>query len=200
MLPRHAGSHPAPRGALVSPPTPSAPARSPRCRAACRRALLLMLNTVRGGSASTLRRASVSALFLPSRRRRALPLTGALQERQGGVRLQMKRLRHAAGTLMCNTLRRFVWWLRVLAACRIELLALDQDRPSDAMRPLIERVRPCFPPQARLRANIRFKFHAMVTMLHSPRAACRPRSRNCRKPSTSLTMPNTGSGVCLRSA
>ncbi len=53
---------------------------------------------------------------------------------------------------------------------------------------------------ARLRANIRFRFHAMVTSLHSPRAASSPRSRNCRNPSTDLMMPNTGSGVCLRRA
>src|SRR5271168_4392669 len=50
------------------------------------------------------------------------------------------------------------------------------------------------------RANIRFRFHAMVTRLHSPRTLSRPRSRNWRNPSTDLMIPNTGSGVCLRSA
>ena len=48
-----------------------------------------------------------------------------------------------------------------------------------------------------LRAKIRFMFQAIVTRLHSPRTLSSPRSRNWRKPSTDLTMPNTGSGVCF---
>ena len=48
--------------------------------------------------------------------------------------------------------------------------------------------------------NIRFKFQAMVTSLHSPRTLSIPRNRNCRKPITDLMMPNTGSGICLRNA
>ena len=57
------------------------------------------------------------------------------------------------------------------------------------------------PPQmAGQRANIRFMFQAMVTRLHSPRTQSNPRSKNCRKPSTDLIMPNTGSGTCLRNA
>jgi hypothetical protein len=39
-----------------------------------------------------------------------------------------------------------------------------------------------------------------VTSFHSPRTFSRPRSQNCRKPITDLMMPNTGSGICLRSA
>src|SRR6202171_4408821 len=54
--------------------------------------------------------------------------------------------------------------------------------------------------QAGIRANMRLRLHAMVTRLHSPRAFSRPRIENCRKPITDLMMPNTGSGVCLRSA
>src|SRR5450631_1724378 len=54
--------------------------------------------------------------------------------------------------------------------------------------------------QAGIRVNMRLMFHAMVTRLHSPRAFSRPRIENCRKPITDLMMPNTGSGVCLRSA
>jgi hypothetical protein len=42
-------------------------------------------------------------------------------------------------------------------------------------------------------------FQATVTRRHSPRTQSSPRSRNCRKPSTDLIMPNTGSGTCLRS-
>ncbi len=49
-------------------------------------------------------------------------------------------------------------------------------------------------------ANIRFKFHAMVTSFHSPRTPASPRNKNWRNPSTDLMMPNTGSGVCLRNA
>ena len=49
-------------------------------------------------------------------------------------------------------------------------------------------------------ANIRFKFHAMVTSFHSPRTPSSPRNKNWRNPSTDLMMPNTGSGVCLRNA
>ena len=56
------------------------------------------------------------------------------------------------------------------------------------------------PFQAWARTNIRFKFQAIVTRLHSPRTLSSPRSENCRNPSTDLMMPNTGSGVCLRSA
>jgi carbonic anhydrase len=33
-----------------------------------------------------------------------------------------------------------------------------------------------------------------------PWTRSRPRNRNCRKPSTDLMMPNTGSGTCLRKA
>jgi len=54
--------------------------------------------------------------------------------------------------------------------------------------------------QAGRRTNIRFIFQAMVTRLHSPRTRSIPRSRNWRNPSTDLMMPNTGSGICLRSA
>src|SRR3954468_6772120 len=43
-------------------------------------------------------------------------------------------------------------------------------------------------------------FQAKVTRLHSPRTASSPRSRNWRNPSTDLMMPNTGPGVCWRSA
>jgi hypothetical protein len=56
------------------------------------------------------------------------------------------------------------------------------------------------PRQAWARTNIRFRFQAIVTRLHSPRTLSSPRSENCRNPSTDLMMPNTGSGVCLRSA
>jgi hypothetical protein len=54
--------------------------------------------------------------------------------------------------------------------------------------------------QAGIRVNMRLMFQAMVTRLHSPRTFSRPRIENCRKPITDLMMPNTGSGVCLRSA
>jgi hypothetical protein len=50
------------------------------------------------------------------------------------------------------------------------------------------------------RAKIRLMFQAIVTRLHSPRTLSSPRSRNWRKPRTDLTMPNTGSGMCLRRA
>ena len=56
------------------------------------------------------------------------------------------------------------------------------------------------PPRAAFRTNIRSRFHAIVARLHSPRALARPRIGNRRKPMTDLTMPDTGSGVCLRSA
>ena len=56
------------------------------------------------------------------------------------------------------------------------------------------------PGQAGARTNIRFMFQAMVTRLHSPRTLSSPRSENWRNPSADLMMPNTGSGVCLRSA
>lgn len=48
--------------------------------------------------------------------------------------------------------------------------------------------------------NMRLRFHAIVTRLHSPRAFSRPRIENWRNPSTDLMIPKTGSGVCLRSA
>jgi hypothetical protein len=54
--------------------------------------------------------------------------------------------------------------------------------------------------QAGARTNIRLRFHAMVTRLHSARTLSRPRNENWRNPSTDLMMPNTGSGVCLRKA
>src|SRR5208282_3064615 len=41
-------------------------------------------------------------------------------------------------------------------------------------------------------------FQAMVTRRHSPRTLSSPRSENWRNPRADLTMPNTGSGVCLR--
>src|SRR5229473_8685006 len=47
---------------------------------------------------------------------------------------------------------------------------------------------------------IRFRFQASATRFHSPLTLSRPRSRNCRKPSTDLTMPITGSTVHLRCA
>ena len=56
------------------------------------------------------------------------------------------------------------------------------------------------PGQAGARTNIRFRFHAIVTRLHSPRTLSRPRNENWRNPSADLMMPNTGSGVCLRKA
>ena len=59
-------------------------------------------------------------------------------------------------------------------------------------------VRP--PAQAWLRANIRLMFQASVTRFHSPLTLSRPRIENWRKPITDFMMPNTGSGVCLRSA
>jgi hypothetical protein len=55
-------------------------------------------------------------------------------------------------------------------------------------------------PQAGRRTNIRFIFQAMVTRLHSPRTRSIPRSGNWWNPNTDLMMPNTGSGICLRSA
>ena len=48
--------------------------------------------------------------------------------------------------------------------------------------------------------NMRLRFHAIVTRLHSPRAFSRPRIENWRNPSTDLMIPKTGSAVCLRSA
>jgi hypothetical protein len=54
--------------------------------------------------------------------------------------------------------------------------------------------------QAGARTNIRLRFHAMVTRLHSARTLSRPRNENWRNPSADLMMPNTGSGVCLRKA
>ena len=56
------------------------------------------------------------------------------------------------------------------------------------------------PGQAGARTNIRFRFQAIVTRLHSPRTLSRPRNENWRNPSADLMMPNTGSGVCLRKA
>ena len=60
--------------------------------------------------------------------------------------------------------------------------------------------RKCFDPpqQAGRSTNIRFRFQAMVTRLHSPRTWSIPRSRNWRNPIADLIMPNTGSGICLR--
>ena len=72
--------------------------------------------------------------------------------------------------------------------------------PWGAPHPLPEGTALVRPYAARVRANIRFRFHARVTRRHSPRTASSPRSRNCRNPSTALMMPNTGSGVCLRRA
>ncbi len=46
------------------------------------------------------------------------------------------------------------------------------------------------------KGDVRFMFQAIVTRLHSPRTQSNPRSKNCRKPSTDLIMPNTGSGSC----
>src|ERR1700712_3778484 len=57
-----------------------------------------------------------------------------------------------------------------------------------------------FPQTAPARANSLFMFQAMVTSFHSPRTLSRPRSENCRKPIIDLMIPNTGSGICLRSA
>ncbi len=53
---------------------------------------------------------------------------------------------------------------------------------------------------ARLKANMRFTFQAMVTKFHSPWTLSMPRSPNWRNPITDLIMPKTGSGVCLRKA
>ena len=41
-------------------------------------------------------------------------------------------------------------------------------------------------------------FQAIVTSVHSPCTAAKPRNKNCRKRITDLIMPNTGSTVCLR--
>src|ERR1017187_10739413 len=49
-------------------------------------------------------------------------------------------------------------------------------------------------------ANIRLMFQLIVTRCHSPLTFSSPRSRHWRYPITDLMMPNTGSGVCLRSA
>lgn len=117
----------------------------------------------------------------------------------------------------------------VLAACRSEAAEHFGDKASLVMRGRIggsgdsvsraERVRidvlarhrglkrPCgshagavFPQDAPARTNSLFMFQAMVTSFHSPRTFSNPRSENCRKPITDLTIPNTGSGICLRSA
>ena len=106
----------------------------------------------------------------------------------------------------------------ILAACRTEFKILDLRRVFSRLAsrqaparfqtaPRVLRLAPaargCVKPShhpAYLSVNIRLMFHALVTRLHSPRALSRPRIENCRKPSTDLMMPNTGSGVCLRSA
>lgn len=55
------------------------------------------------------------------------------------------------------------------------------------------------PDQHTWRANIRLMFQLIATRRHSPLTFSSPRSRHCRYPITDLMMPNTGSGVCLRS-
>src|SRR3984885_14429191 len=80
--------------------------------------------------------------------------------------------------------------LRFSRACRDGPLSIAVHRAAGLPRPR----------QAGARTNIRFRFQAIVTRLHSPRTLSSPRSENCRNPSTDLIMPNTGSGVCLRSA
>ncbi len=51
---------------------------------------------------------------------------------------------------------------------------------------------------ARDRVCNRLQLNAKQTRHHSPAAAARPRSENCRNPNTSFMIPMTGSTVLLR--
>jgi len=53
-------------------------------------------------------------------------------------------------------------------------------------------------PSDGLQGDIRLMFHLIITRFHSPCTFGSPRNRNWRNPIADLTLPNTGSGVCLR--